>query len=274
MNDTGLERLNSSEPSEIQEIDFFREIALIAVFTALVFLSTSLFQVSLISSSGYFNLGEAFVYLGALIGGPIVGAVAGGFGSALADIFSGFGLYAPGTFIIKGLEGFFVGYLFHKTAFGQRNTRRILLGGVTLFIISFSFFVITPQLTGDPNSRIISGSFFLLDRVINYQIPGIILLIIAILLSCMIWFIEIKMGDRGRMALACLLAGPIIILGYYLYEIVIINLPSSVALFEMPFNIAQVVFGTFIAVPVVAYLEELGILDHIQEPTKVKKLIK
>ncbi len=267
-------RLSSNNQKEIHEIDIFREIALIAVFTALVFLSTSLFQVSLISSSGYFNLGEAFVYLAALIGGPLVGAVSGGFGSALADTFTGFGLYAPGTFIIKGLEGFLAGYLFHKTAFGQRNARRILLGGVTLFIIFFSFYVITPQLTGDPNSRIISGSFFLLDQVIDYQLPGFILLIIAILLSCMIWFIEIKMGERGRMALACLLAGPIIILGYYLYEIIIIKLPSSVALFEMPFNIAQVIFGTFIAVPVVAYLEELGILESIKESRKVKRLIK
>ena len=99
--------------ADYQDIVTVREVSLIAAFTAMVFLSTSLFSVALASSSGFFNLGEGFIYLAALIGGPIVGAIAGGLGSSLADIFLGFGYFAPGTFVIKGLEGFAVGYLYH-----------------------------------------------------------------------------------------------------------------------------------------------------------------
>ncbi|MHA1332391.1 MAG: ECF transporter S component, partial [Candidatus Hodarchaeales archaeon] len=101
--------MNTSSNSSSKEINLTREVALTAVFTTLTFLSTSLFQFSLVSTSGYFNLGEAFVYLAALVGGPFVGCISGGFGSALADIFLGAGAFAPATLILKGMEGFVVG---------------------------------------------------------------------------------------------------------------------------------------------------------------------
>jgi uncharacterized membrane protein len=63
------------------------------------------------ATSGYFNIGETTVYIAALIFGPLVGAFAGGVGSALSDAFLGFGLFVPGTFFIKGGEGLIVGFL-------------------------------------------------------------------------------------------------------------------------------------------------------------------
>lgn len=54
------------------------------------------------SPTGYVNLGDCMILLGALALGPIYGAVAGGVGSALADLLSGWAAFAPGTFVIKG----------------------------------------------------------------------------------------------------------------------------------------------------------------------------
>lgn len=54
---------------------------------------------------GNINLGDCFILAGAWILGPIYGAAAGAVGSAIADLFSGYALYAPATFIIKGLIG-------------------------------------------------------------------------------------------------------------------------------------------------------------------------
>jgi uncharacterized membrane protein len=83
-----------------------------AVFAALVFAITSQIPpIPIPSTSGYFNIGETTVYVAALVFGPIVGALAGGIGSALSDIYLGYALFAPGTLVIKGVEGLIVGVL-------------------------------------------------------------------------------------------------------------------------------------------------------------------
>jgi uncharacterized membrane protein len=256
--------MEKSEKNPLEDIELMREIALTAVFTTLVFLSTSLFQIALISSTGYFNLGESIIYLAGIIGGPFVGAFSGGVGASLADVFLGYGPFAPGTLIIKGLEGFFVGFFFHYTTFGKTRSRRIFLSIVTTFIIAFSVYVTTPALNRVPESQEIVGSLSIFEQIFSFQIPGFVLVIVAISLSIIIWYIELKMEIKGRMILSCLLAGPIIIVGYFLWEIIIIQIDMTYALFEVPFNIAQVVFGTFIAVPVVTYLEELGIVEVLR----------
>jgi uncharacterized membrane protein len=88
------------------------KIIAIAIFGALVFVVTSQIPpIPIPATSGYFNIGETTIYIAALIFGPLVGALAGGLGSALSDAFLGFGLFAPGTFIIKGGEGLIVGFL-------------------------------------------------------------------------------------------------------------------------------------------------------------------
>ena len=53
--------------------------------------------------------------LAGLLLGPVGGFIAGGFGSALADVATGYTFYAPITLVVKGLEGMAVGYLSSKT---------------------------------------------------------------------------------------------------------------------------------------------------------------
>ncbi len=52
---------------------------------------------------GYINLGDCVVLAGAWLLGPLYGFLAAGIGSALADVFLGYFIYAPATFVIKGL---------------------------------------------------------------------------------------------------------------------------------------------------------------------------
>ncbi len=250
----------SVEQSAEAEIQLVRQVALTAAFTALVFLSTSLLSIGLVSSTGFFNLGEAFVFLAALIGGPVVGGIAGGFGAALADAFLGYGHFAPATLVLKGLEGVAVGMLFILLKKISMIQRRGLLTIITAFLISFTIYFTTPVLNGYPNSDIIEGSFNLGTSYITFSLPGWLLILVAIILIAIIWLVELRMGYKGEMALSCILAGPIIVVGYFLYEVLFLEIAIEAALFEVPFNIAQVVFGTFIAVPIVSYLDELGIL--------------
>ena len=51
---------------------------------------------------GYINLGDCMVLLAGWILAPGYGFLAAGLGSALADLFSGYAMYAPATFLIKG----------------------------------------------------------------------------------------------------------------------------------------------------------------------------
>ena len=51
---------------------------------------------------GYLNLGDCVVLLSGWLLSPMYSFAAAGLGSALADLFSGYALYAPATFVIKG----------------------------------------------------------------------------------------------------------------------------------------------------------------------------
>ena len=88
------------------------KLTLAAVFAALVFIVTSQIPpIPIPATSGYFNVGETVIYVAALVFGASVGALSGGIGAMLADIYLGFGLFAPGTLVIKGIEGTIVGFL-------------------------------------------------------------------------------------------------------------------------------------------------------------------
>ncbi|MBO4283448.1 MAG: ECF transporter S component, partial [Clostridia bacterium] len=59
-------------------------------------------------TKGYLNLGDAAVLLSGWLLGPIYGSIAGGVGSALADLFAGYPVYVPGTLITKAAMALFV----------------------------------------------------------------------------------------------------------------------------------------------------------------------
>ncbi|MDY3868447.1 MAG: ECF transporter S component [Pyramidobacter sp.] len=59
----------------------------------------------------YFNFGEGVIYCTAILFGKTVGGLCGGLGAALADLLLGYPLWAPFTFVIKGIEGYVVGRL-------------------------------------------------------------------------------------------------------------------------------------------------------------------
>lgn len=78
-------------------------IALTTVFTLLVRIPTP--------ARGYVNLSDVAITFSGLLFGPLVGAVAGGVGTALADLLGGYAFFAPLSLIAHGLEGFLIGYL-------------------------------------------------------------------------------------------------------------------------------------------------------------------
>ena len=81
------------------------------MFAALVCVATMLIKIPS-PLKGYINLGDGIVLLAAWVLPLPYGIVAAGLGSALADLFSGYIVYAPATFVIKGAMALVVFFSF------------------------------------------------------------------------------------------------------------------------------------------------------------------
>ena len=91
-----------------------KKLTLTALLVALVTLTTMVVNIPLPGVKGYVNIGDTVVLLSGLLFGPGVGVIAGGLGSALADLYLGYAYWAPLTLLIKGLEGFLAGWLIFR----------------------------------------------------------------------------------------------------------------------------------------------------------------
>ena len=87
-----------------------------ALFMALTCIATMIIKLPTPGTGGYVHLGDAFVILSGILLGPLYGAIAGGVGSALADLLGGYFVYVPITFIVKTLIATGVGLIYHKLA--------------------------------------------------------------------------------------------------------------------------------------------------------------
>ena len=103
-----------------------RKLVWTAMLAALVCVATLVIQIPS-PMQGYVNLGDCFVLLSGWLLGPWYGMAAGGIGSMLADILSGYAHYAPGTLIIKAGMSLLAAFLYK--AMGKR-TLGLLAGGV------------------------------------------------------------------------------------------------------------------------------------------------
>ncbi len=78
-----------------------RKLVYAALFAALTCVMTMIVKIPVPATGGYVNLGDCVVLLAGWVLGPMYGGAAAGLGSMLADLVSGYPLYAPGTFVIK-----------------------------------------------------------------------------------------------------------------------------------------------------------------------------
>ena len=88
------------------------QLSLMAIMSALVTVGTLIIRIPN-PMGGYFNLGDVMIFVAALTFNPLIGGIAGGLGSAIADII-GFPLFAIPTLVIKGLEGLLASLITNK----------------------------------------------------------------------------------------------------------------------------------------------------------------
>ena len=118
-----------------------KEIVMAALMAALACVATMIIKVPS-PLKGYLNLGDCVVLTAGWMLSPIYGFLAAGLGSALADLFSGYVVYAPVTFLIKGcmaLITYFGFRLLHKKVSDLPS--RIISGTAAEMLMILGYFV-------------------------------------------------------------------------------------------------------------------------------------
>jgi len=221
------------------------------VFAAMVCVVTLSFTLSVPVTGGYFNLGETVIYVAALVFGPIVGALAGGVGAAIADIVVA-PPFAPGTLIIKSIEGALVGFLGKKLiAQTSKSSWRIyttLLGIVIGLLLAatgaFYYSGNVDLYIGIPPPPAPSVTIF---------VPAEFWYILGGATALLIIFASLKVEPQlGWTIFSTIIGGLAMVIGYFFYEQIVLGIIGAV--FEIPVNIGQMLIGLIVAIPIVRFV--------------------
>ena len=90
-----------------------KKLTFTSLMAALICVLTMFPHIPIPAGSGYIHLGDGMILLAAMTVGPL-SIPAAAIGSALADLFSGFALYSPATFVIKGLVALIAWLLYRR----------------------------------------------------------------------------------------------------------------------------------------------------------------
>jgi len=107
------------------------QLSLMAVMSALVTVGTLIVRIPN-PMGGYFNVGDVMIFVTALTFNPLIGGVAGGLGSAIADII-GFPTFTIPTLGIKGLEGLLASLISNKKKV-YRDVLAVVVAGTAMVL--------------------------------------------------------------------------------------------------------------------------------------------
>ncbi len=108
-----------------------RRITITALMAALIFVLTALPRIPT-PIGGYVHLGDVGITFAALAFGPWVGMLAGGLGTALADIAGGYAQFALASLLTHGLQGLLVGLIVRRQLNKITLVLAVVAGAVTV----------------------------------------------------------------------------------------------------------------------------------------------
>ncbi|MBQ6042078.1 MAG: ECF transporter S component [Oscillospiraceae bacterium] len=111
-----------------------KKLTLAGALAALTTVATLFIQIPS-PTKGYINIGDVLVNLSAWILGPIYGSAAAGIGSAMADLISGYTVYAPATLVIKAGMAVVSFVVYKRFAREQKSYWALLAGAIAAEIV-------------------------------------------------------------------------------------------------------------------------------------------
>ncbi|MCC6031103.1 MAG: hypothetical protein GU359_03400 [Desulfurococcales archaeon] len=239
-----------------------REEIRLSVYTATVFVATVILQIYTPATRGYFNLGESAIYTIAYLSTPLITGLASGIGSALADLLTGYAIFAPGTLLIKFTEGYVVSYLMRRLSKVERlklEAASIATAILAGFLISFTGIILWSgevEISSVP-INILGYQMILVSTSTSIE-WWIWILIGVIVALIMIYMISVRGKRHLPIALSIGLGGLIMPTGYLLYEYFISNplqgIAPQAAFFEYPINIGQMIAGLTISLSIISFI--------------------
>jgi len=106
-----------------------RQVVISGLLTAIVFVCTYAIQITIpgLATGGLIHLGNVALFTIAVIFGKKYGAISGACGMALFDMLSPWIIWAPGTFIIRGVMGYAVGAIANGGSKEKKSLIRLIL---------------------------------------------------------------------------------------------------------------------------------------------------
>ena len=111
-----------------------------SLMMGLIIVCTMFIKIPIPLTTGYVHLGDAMIYLSVLLLGWRYSALAAAFGSTLGDLLSGFAMWAPWTFAIKGGMALIAGVIIFS--FSRNNRKPTLANNLTAMIPAGIFMVV------------------------------------------------------------------------------------------------------------------------------------
>lgn len=112
-------------------------IATIAVLAAATTVFTLLVRVPFPPTRGYFNLGDVAIAFAAYTFGPISALIAGGLGTAIADLIGGFAQWAPISLVVHGLQGLVIGLIARLKPGNLPVAIAAGIGGIAVMVVGY-----------------------------------------------------------------------------------------------------------------------------------------
>ena len=106
---------------------------------AIICIATAVFVIPL-PTGGYVNLGDCFVMMSGYLLGAVYGSLAGGIGAGTADLFLGYGIYAPFTFVIKSLMAISVSKI---TGLASKRSEKVQLAAMLTAVLAAELIMIS-----------------------------------------------------------------------------------------------------------------------------------
>jgi uncharacterized membrane protein len=91
-----------------------RRITMTALMAALTFVMTVVPRIPT-PIGGYVHLGDVIITFSALAFGPWISMIAGGLGTALADLYSGYAQFALASLLVHALQGLAIGLILRRS---------------------------------------------------------------------------------------------------------------------------------------------------------------
>lgn len=154
-----------------------KKIVMAALFATLACAATMSIRIPTPGTGGYIHPGDAIVILSGVVLGPVWGLLAGGIGSALADLLGGYFIYVPITFVIKGLVALTAGLIYEKIGKTKKSRyTAVVLGGIVdIIFVAGGYFLCEAMMYGmaaaaSIPANIIQGISGLIISIVLYPV--------------------------------------------------------------------------------------------------------